>query len=277
MEETEMKVRIDDIQVRERHRKDLGDVGGLAESIKAVGLLHPIVLGPDRTLIAGQRRLEAVRLLGWAEVPVRVVTGLDDAAVALRAERDENSCRLAFNPVEAVKLGRKLEEFERAAARERQAQAGPSNGPGVKSNGLGKLPEAAKGETRDRVGDAVGMSGRSYEKAKAVVEAAEREPAKYGHLVERMQRTGKVDGPYRELRQQSEPAGQKPRRQSKNFKVMLDKVTEAVKTHGEKLPAALLAVRGEEGRGYASKLAELATTLDRWAKEMSPPAPPAKA
>jgi hypothetical protein len=271
MEETEMKVRIDDIQVRERHRKDLGDVGRLAESIRAVGLLHPIVLAADRTLIAGQRRLEAVRLLGWTEVPVRVVTGLDDAVVALRAERDENSCRLPFNPVEAVALGRKLEEFERAAARERQAQAGPANGPGVKSNGLGKLPEAAKGETRDRVGDAVGMSGRSYEKAKAVVEAAEKDPTEYGHLVERMERTGKVDGPYRELRQQSEPAGTKQRRRNKDFKVMLDKVTEAVKTHGERLPLALQAVRGEEARGYASKLAELATTLEGWARAMTSP------
>jgi ParB family transcriptional regulator, chromosome partitioning protein len=64
-------------------------VGGLAASIGAVGLIHPIVITPDKTLVAGQRRLEAVKLLGWTEVPVRAVTGLEDAALALRADRDE--------------------------------------------------------------------------------------------------------------------------------------------------------------------------------------------
>jgi ParB family chromosome partitioning protein len=266
MEET--KMRIEDIQVCERHRKDLGDLEGLAASIEEVGLLHPVVVTPDKKLIAGQRRLEAVRRLGWTEVPVRVVTGLEDTLKALVAERDENDCRKPFNPVEAVHIGRKLEAIEKAAAKERQAQAGPSDGPGVKSSGAGKLPEASKGEVRDRVGAAVGMSGRTYEKAKAVVEAAEREPEKYSRLVKLMEETGKVDGAHRQLN----PRAKSTASSGDNVKkAMIDRLARKVETQGVGLPLDLQRLHGEKGRAYASKLTELARTLELWAKAMATP------
>ena len=44
------------------------------------------------------------------------------------------------------------------------------------------------------------MGRRTYEKAKAVVDAAQAEPDKYGDLVEAMDRTGKVDVAYKALR-----------------------------------------------------------------------------
>lgn len=64
---------ITSIEVEGRHRRDLGDVSGLAKSIEAVGLLHPIVVRSDGRLIAGERRLAACKLLGWKEVPVTVL------------------------------------------------------------------------------------------------------------------------------------------------------------------------------------------------------------
>lgn len=70
-----IRVPIDDIVVGRRYRRDLGDIDALAASIKAVGLLHPPVVVPDRQayrLVAGERRLAALRQLGWAEVPVNV-------------------------------------------------------------------------------------------------------------------------------------------------------------------------------------------------------------
>jgi hypothetical protein len=36
------------IKVGRRFRKDLGEVGALANSIEAVGLLHPVVITPRR-------------------------------------------------------------------------------------------------------------------------------------------------------------------------------------------------------------------------------------
>ena len=64
---------ISTIEIGVRHRQDMGDIIGLAASIKSIGLLHPIVVTPDGTLLAGQRRLEACRLLGWIEIAVTVL------------------------------------------------------------------------------------------------------------------------------------------------------------------------------------------------------------
>jgi N6-adenosine-specific RNA methylase IME4 len=193
-------MRVDEIHVGRHHRKDLGNLDALADSIRELGLLQPLTVTPDRRLVAGERRMAAVRLLGWADVPVHVVRGLDDALQLLRAERDENTCRKDFAPSEAVALGQELEELERRAARERQAAAGPAGGKGRKPSGSGKLPEAVKGDTRDKVGAALGMSGRTYEKAKAVVEAAQEDPDGYGDLAEEMDQTGKVDAAHQKLK-----------------------------------------------------------------------------
>jgi site-specific DNA-methyltransferase (adenine-specific) len=46
-------------------RKDLGDIDVLAHSIKTFGLIQPIVLARDLTLVAGGRRLTALKRLGF--------------------------------------------------------------------------------------------------------------------------------------------------------------------------------------------------------------------
>ena len=66
-------IAIESIKIGTRHRKDMGDIAGLAASIEAIGLLHPITLTPNRTLLAGRRRLEACELLGWTEIPATVL------------------------------------------------------------------------------------------------------------------------------------------------------------------------------------------------------------
>ena len=48
---------LDSIAVGDRDRADLGDVRGLAESIAAVGLLHPVVVTGSGDLVAGGRRV----------------------------------------------------------------------------------------------------------------------------------------------------------------------------------------------------------------------------
>ena len=64
---------IDRIVVGARTRRDMGDLRALAASIAEVGLLHPIVIKPDGTLIAGERRLRAAQMLGWTDIPVRIM------------------------------------------------------------------------------------------------------------------------------------------------------------------------------------------------------------
>lgn len=190
-----------EIRVRPRHRRDLGDLGSLKESISKIGLLHPVVISPTGLLIAGERRLKAIRDLKWDWVPVRVVHSLDDALKALEAERDENTCRKDFAPSEAVALARDLEPLERESAKARQAAAGPSTGKGRKSIGVGKLPEPVKGRAKEKIAKAVGVARRTLDKAQKVVEAAERDPGKYTSLRDQMDKTGNVHGAYRKLEQ----------------------------------------------------------------------------
>ena len=67
---------IERIHVGERLRQDLGDIAALAASIKDVGLLQPLVVLEDGTLVAGHRRLAAIQnVLKWATVPVSVRRG----------------------------------------------------------------------------------------------------------------------------------------------------------------------------------------------------------
>jgi ParB family chromosome partitioning protein len=197
-------VPVTSIKVGERHRKDLGDVRALADSIAAVGLLQPLVVTPCLTLVAGARRLEAVRMLGREEVPVYVVDGLDDARLALRAERDENTCRKDLTLSEAVALGKALEELEKPKAKARQATSTGGADPKLRP-ACGKFPQADNGKTRDKVGETVGMSGKTYEKAKVVVEAAEEDPDTFGPVQEEMDRTGKVDAAYKKVKGRAAP------------------------------------------------------------------------
>jgi N6-adenosine-specific RNA methylase IME4/ParB-like chromosome segregation protein Spo0J len=204
-------VEVASIRIGERHRKDLGDVDGLAASIRDVGLLHPVVVTPDRRLIAGRRRLEAVSRLGWAEVPARVVD-LEDIVLG---EDAENRHRKDLTPTEAVAIAQALEDREREKARQRQeasrakpgAKVGADHGPSLEGGGKFPPPSANReaGKTRNKVAATVGMSGKTYEKARAVVRAAAEQPDLFGDLPEQMDETGKVDAAYRELRERTTP------------------------------------------------------------------------
>jgi N6-adenosine-specific RNA methylase IME4 len=170
----------------ERHRRKIGDLRALAASMEEIGLLQPVVVRPDGTLIAGERRLRAAELLGWADIPVHAV----DLDAVVRGEFAENTCRKDFTPSELVAIGREVERIERDRAKTRMIAAHASSG---------KLPELEKGDTRDKVAARLGISGRTYEKARTVFEAAAADPERFETLVEEMDRTGKVTGAYRKL------------------------------------------------------------------------------
>jgi ParB family chromosome partitioning protein len=187
---------LSEIRIGTRHRKDPGDISALARSIEEIGLLHPVVVTPDLELIAGRRRLEAVKKLGWDRVPVRMI----DLKEIVRGEFAENALRKNFTPSEAVAIGKALEALEKQKAQERQKATRAKKGQKV---GAGKLPtpreSSEHGRVRDKVAAVVGMSGTTYEKAKKVVEAAEADPEVNGPLVEVMDKTGKVDRAHRKL------------------------------------------------------------------------------
>jgi N6-adenosine-specific RNA methylase IME4 len=176
------------IRIGERHRRDMGDVAGLAASMAELGLLQPIVVRPDGTLIAGERRLRAAQELGWTQIPVTVV----DLAAVVRGEFAENAVRKDFTLSEAVAIKRALEPLERAAAKEQQGTCTDKH--------PGKLPTSSKGRAADKAAKATGMARRTLEKAEAIVDAAEAEPEKYSKLLADMDRTGRANGVYRRLK-----------------------------------------------------------------------------
>jgi len=182
-------MRTEDIRIGKRFRQDLGDIQSLADSIADIGLLHPIVVDSENRLIVGRRRLAACELLGWTDIPATVL----DLESIVRGERDENICRKDFTPSEAYAIGQALEPVERAAAKERQREHG-NTAPGQISN----TPENFTGVSLDRVAQAVGMSRPTYEKIGAVVESGDDD------LIAEMDRTGKVTGPYREIKRRQD-------------------------------------------------------------------------
>ncbi|MCL2192506.1 MAG: ParB N-terminal domain-containing protein [Treponema sp.] len=102
-----MQVLIKDIKVKKRIRKEMGDIGALADSLKRYGLINPIVISKGNQLIAGQRRLEAAKLLGWRTINA-VVSETKGDLTHLEMELEENIQRHDFNMEEIAAATRAI-------------------------------------------------------------------------------------------------------------------------------------------------------------------------
>jgi ParB family chromosome partitioning protein len=166
-----LKIAIDSIQIKNRIRKDYGDIDGLAEGIRKNDLLQPIVVTPELILIAGERRLMAVKQLGWIEIDA-VKMAVKNYEHQLNCEIEENENRKDFTPEEKVGYTNELLQVEKIKAEERK-----------KSNlKIGnKFPEPLHGteretgEAKDIAAKKVGFSRTSYDRAKTVVDSGDRE------------------------------------------------------------------------------------------------------
>jgi ParB-like chromosome segregation protein Spo0J len=232
-------ISLDRITIGDRARQEMRNIDSLAKSIKERGLLQPIVVRPDGggyALVAGGRRIEAHRLLGRDTIDAHVAGSLADELEALLAEGEENTEREAFTPTEAVEHAERIRGIEEQRAAERRLAGQRAGGPQAAKARLAADPEApvlvavepeAKStlggnfppsvvaaeapkpslKTRDQIAKATGMSGRTLEKARHVVEAARdleapepvREAAREAQAV--MDRTGKVDPAFKKVKQ----------------------------------------------------------------------------
>jgi len=87
-----MKIQIHEIHINKRMRSvDHSKAEEIADSIKEIGLLNPITISEDHTLIAGLHRLNACKLLGHTEIEANIIplSGLKREL----AEIDENLMR----------------------------------------------------------------------------------------------------------------------------------------------------------------------------------------
>lgn len=94
-----MLVNIDDVIVKRRIRVNLGNLTQLSESLRRHGLMNPIVVTKRMELVAGHRRLEAAKRLGWKTIEARIMENLSDEA-RLEMEIDENLHRRPLSPDE---------------------------------------------------------------------------------------------------------------------------------------------------------------------------------
>jgi len=102
-----MQVPVKDIIVRKRIRKDMGDIDILAESLKRHGQISPIVISKKNVLIAGGRRLEAAKSLGWRTINAVILENSTELS-RLELEVEENTQRRDFNMDELADATKKL-------------------------------------------------------------------------------------------------------------------------------------------------------------------------
>ncbi len=87
-----VQIGVGDVIIRKRIRKNLGDLTLLMDSLRRHGMLNPIVITRDRELVAGHRRLESARRLGWQRVTASIIDTTQETAL-LEVEIDENTQR----------------------------------------------------------------------------------------------------------------------------------------------------------------------------------------
>lgn len=143
-----MIVDIEKVIVKDRIRKDFGNIKELAEDIKENGLINPPVVNKDYCLLAGERRLRACKSLGWKQIEVRMMD-TRDAEHELNVEISENENRKEFSKAERVDYMKRLLAIEQVKASERM------NNPTQKS---------AEGEARDITAKQFGISHDTMKK-----------------------------------------------------------------------------------------------------------------
>lgn len=108
-----MKIPLIQVVSKDRAREDLGEIEGLAVSMSRLGQLQPIVVEamPDGLyfLLAGGRRLEAAKRLGWTSIEATTKDKCEPLQ-RLEIELEETLHHKHFTPFEEAKLIKKIHD-----------------------------------------------------------------------------------------------------------------------------------------------------------------------
>ncbi len=147
---------VEEIRPDERQNRTVFDqeaLKELAESIRAHGILQPLIVRPavggTYQLIAGERRFRAAKMAGLVTVPaiIREVSDRDAAEMALI----ENLQREDLNPIDEANGFEKLIRQFQITQEEAAARVGRSRTAVTNSLRLLALPDSAKNLLRDGV------------------------------------------------------------------------------------------------------------------------------
>lgn len=173
-----MLIDIDKIIIKDRIRKDYGNIEELANDIRDNGLINPPVVTEkdgELILIAGERRTRACKYLDYRQIEVRVMT-VKDALHQLKLEISENENRKDFSYSEKMQWAEQLREEYSKIAKENQLS-------GLKKGDTIPVPSMLterdnKGETRDKIAKDLDMSAGSLSKAQYIWNNADEEMIK---------------------------------------------------------------------------------------------------
>jgi ParB-like chromosome segregation protein Spo0J len=186
-----LKVKVEEIVIGDRRREEMGDIQGLADSIKEFGLLHPVVIDDQKRLVAGGRRLEACKRLGWEEIEVTSLGELSEKQIRA-IELEENLRRKDLTEYEKsrnmVQLAEIKAEIQKEEAKEFRPPSGqnlengnsdkdelrPPSGQNLKNANSGGRP-AEPGSIRS-VAKEMGIAPQTLHEAKQHVQAVEKYP-----------------------------------------------------------------------------------------------------
>ena len=140
------------------------DRSGLEASIKEDGLRHEILITPDGLLVDGRNRLIACYNGSVEPRFKKVVTDPWQIAYA------ENIARRHLDVKKKAVFGLAWREAEREAAGQRRAHE--ETAPGRPKNACGNVSTSVESRSRDKIGERVGVSGKSIDKAAVVAEYA---------------------------------------------------------------------------------------------------------
>ena len=106
-----MEVFIHDVVLKKRIRKNPGNLTQLMESMRRHGLLNPIIIAENNELIAGHRRLEAAKRLGWHRIEAKICSNISNVD-KLEIELDENIYRQDFSEEELAEGFTRLDKLK---------------------------------------------------------------------------------------------------------------------------------------------------------------------
>ena len=206
---------IENIQVANRTRKEVGSLESLCHSIQSYGLLNPILINDKQELLAGERRLRAFQQMEATTIPARILPGLtsDDC---LMIELIENHERMDFTWAEELELKAKLHNYWKTSNgqwgyRETASKLGVSLG-GLSSDlalaeALDYFPELKDMKTKGKAREAY---KRMQSSAEAITAVQNLSPEEQEKIAQMMDRTTEVLAQKKQKAETSPPEGETP-------------------------------------------------------------------
>lgn len=103
-----MKIKVSELSHHPLNKEiyDLSNIDELVSSIEEVGVLQPLVIDQFNQVVSGNRRLCAIRQLGWEEVECQIVqieTELVDKYLVHYNKQRVKSCKEILNEYEVLR------------------------------------------------------------------------------------------------------------------------------------------------------------------------------